>query len=57
MPSWGSRAHRERQKPSLGCTAERRSTTWARALLALQVKRRMRYAMVSAAERLTPAPQ
>lgn len=57
IPSWDSRAQRERQKPSLGYTADRRSTTWARALLAFHVNRRIRYAIVSAADRLTPAPQ
>lgn len=57
IPSWDSRAQRERQKPSLGYTADRRSATWARALLAFHVNRRIKYAIVSAADRLTPAPQ
>ena len=46
-----------RQKPSLGFTRLRRSWQWRRALAAFQANRRMRYAMTSAALRLTPAPQ
>ena len=46
-----------RQKPSLGLTRLRRSWQWRRALAAFQANRRMRYAMTSAALRLTPAPQ
>lgn len=57
MPSCASKAHSDRQKPSLGCTMDRRCTQCVRALAAFQAKRRIRYAIVRAAERETPAPQ
>jgi hypothetical protein len=57
MPSCSSKAHRERQKPWFGLTRLRRCLQCSRARLAGHVNRRIKYAMHSAAERLTPAPQ
>lgn len=57
IPSWDSKAQRLRQKPSFGITTERRCTQCALALEAGHVNLRIKYAMHSAAERLTPAPQ
>jgi hypothetical protein len=52
-----SSAHSVRQKPSLTHTTLRSAVTCARALAALMRWARIRYAMTSVAERLTPAPQ
>ena len=57
IPKTCSKAHRLRQKPSLGLTRLRRFWQCLRARAAFQAKRRMRYAMHRLADRLTPAPQ
>ena len=49
-PSWASRAQRERQKPSLGATSERRALQCARALSAVHLNLRIRYAMARVAD-------